>query len=165
MATLIKLTPPSTAVVVDEPLNVRYNLTVEGVQLGSFVSLSGGDVEVAVIEHPVVFPSGEYSTLKIPGPISFSPITLSRGFGNSIALYNWFVTAAMGHVKEARKNGSITLNGFVDGVFKPLVQWDLENMWPTRLSGFEGDQSSQAGVAMLSITIVAESIERKDVTI
>ncbi len=144
------------------PVDAYYHLDVEGVRVGTFYSLTGGDIEVTVIEHDVVFSTGEASTLLIPGPVRFSPITLSRGFGNSAELYNWFALAASGNIVQARKNGTITLNGFVNGEYKPIVRWNLTNAWPSKISGFQSNQFSGASVAKLSITIVTEMIERED---
>ncbi|HEY9076336.1 MAG TPA: phage tail protein [Anaerolineaceae bacterium] len=162
MAVLSRLGATQTTGLDSELLDVSYQLSVDSIQVGSFYSLSGGEVEITVIRHPVVYPSGEAATLFIPGPTSFSPITLGRGYGNSAELYNWFVQASNGDIAHARRNGSITLSGYVNGVYKPIVVWDLIGMWPTKLSGFEQNQYSGANTAKLSITLVAESIERKD---
>jgi phage tail-like protein len=147
-----------------ELLDICYHLTINDVQLGAFYKLSGGEAEISVIRYPTVYSTGEATTLLIPGAVTFSPITLSRGYGNSAELYNWFVLAATGNIAKARKHGAITLNGFVDGTYKPLVQWNLENTWPTKIAGFEGDQYSSPNTAKLSLTLVAELIERKDVS-
>ena len=96
----------------DHPLNVSYTLDIDKTQLATFSSLSGGNVDLDVIHHNVVYPSGEFRTLMIPTATHFSPITLSEGYGNTKELYNWFVSASNGVIKNARKNVTINLNAF-----------------------------------------------------
>jgi phage tail-like protein len=144
------------------PLNVCYTLDIDKTQLATFTSLSGGEVELKVINHNIVYESGENRTLLIPGPTHFSPIVLEYGFGNTKELYNWFVLASNGKISSARKNVTITLNAFSDGKYEPQVSWNLTNAYPTKISGFESDQSQTARMARFSITIMAEGIERVD---
>lgn len=144
------------------PLDCYYTLDVNQTRLATFDSLTGGDVEINVIKHNVVYETGESSTLLIPGTTQCSPVELKQGFGNTKELYNWFAEAASGSFSSARKNVTITLNALMDGEFKPLVAWNLFNAWPSKISGFESNQSNTANVAKFAITIVAESIERTD---
>ncbi len=144
------------------PLDCYYTLDVNQTRLATFDSLTGGDIEINVIKHNVVFNTGESSTLLIPGPTQYSPIELKRGFGNTKELYNWFVEASSGSYSSARKNVTITLNALVDGDYKPLIAWNLFNAWPSKISGFESNQYNMSNVAKFSLTIVAETIERTD---
>jgi phage tail-like protein len=144
------------------PLDCYYTLDVNQTRLATFDTLSGGDVEINVIKHNVVYNSGESSTLLIPGTTSYTPVELKSGFGNTKELYNWFVQASSGAYSDARKNVTITLNALKDGEYIPLVAWNLFNAWPSKISGFESNQYNTANVAKFSLTIVAESIERTD---
>ena len=146
-----------------EPVDAHYHLEVTGLLLGVFDTLSGGSMEVTVIEHNVTYESGESTTLLIPGPTSFAPISLSRGYGNSMELHNWFVMASSGNIVQARRSGSIMLRGWVDGEYRDLVRWDLSNAWPTKIAGFGMNQYRGTRSAKLSLTIVAETINRVDV--
>lgn len=144
------------------PLDCYYTLDVNQTRLATFNSLTGGDIEINVIKHNVVYPSGESSTLLIPGPTQYAPIELQRGFGNTKELYNWFVDASSGKYSSARKNVTITLNALKGGQYVPLVAWNLINAWPSKISGFESNQYNMTNVAKFALTLVAESIERID---
>ena len=144
------------------PLDVFYTLDVNQTRLASFDSLSGGEIEIGVIKHNVVYESGEYVTMFLPGPTQYAPIVLERGYGNTKELYNWFVQANLGKIASARKNVTITLNIPKDGSFTPMVSWNLINAWPSKISGFSSNQESNARLARFSITLMAESIERID---
>lgn len=144
------------------PLDCYYTLDVNQTRLATFNSLTGGDIEINVIKHPVVYSSGESSTLLIPGPTQFAPIVLEKGFGNTKELYNWFVDASSGKYSAARKNVTITLNALKDGEYVPLVVWNLINAWPSKISGFQSNQYNMAKVASFEITLMAETIERAD---
>lgn len=144
------------------PLNIYYSLDINQARLAAFGSLSGGEIEITPIKHNVVYASGELRTLLIPGPTRYSPVTLVRGYGNTKELYNWFVTANSGKIFSARKNVTITLNSFQEDGYMPLVSWNLVNAWPTKISGFESDQSGAAQTAKFSITLMMEGIERID---
>jgi len=119
-------------------------------------------VEISVIKHNVVYESGEYVTMVVPGTTQYAPVVLERGYGNTKELYNWFVLANTGKIASARKNVTITLNIPKDGAFVPMVSWNLINAWPSKISGFSSDQDSNARLARFSITLIAESIERID---
>lgn len=163
MSMLKKITPPTVNGRSDTPINAYYELIIDSISMGSFYSISGGEIEVSVIKHEVTYESGESSTHFIPGRTRFTPIVLSKGFQGSENLYNWFVAAAKGNTYHARRNGTITLNGFVNGTYKPLVRWNLENVWPNKLSGFDMNQFNATSTARFEITLVAEVIEREDV--
>jgi phage tail-like protein len=144
------------------PLNIHYSLEIDGVQLGIFERITGGNEEIDVIMHNVVYASGEFATLNIPGPRKTTPITLECGFGNTAALYAWFEQVAEGDVFGARKNATISLNSHIGGKYQPVVLWHLINVWPSKVDGFNLNQFS-TDWARFSITLVCESIEREDV--
>jgi phage tail-like protein len=144
------------------PLDVYYALDVNEARLATFASLSGGDIEISVIKHNVLYASGELGTLMIPGQSQYSPVVLAKGYGNTKELYNWFVSVNSGKIFSARKNVSISLNAFTEDGYVPLITWNLINTWPTKISGFESSQSDTAKVAKFSITLIAEAIERVD---
>ncbi len=150
-------------------LSINYALEIDGLLAGYFMRLLGGEMEVAVIKHDVTFETGDSTTLLIPGPISFSPIELTRGFGFSEQFYRWLDASVKGDTIQARRNGSITLNqrqtktndsGATVVDYVPIVRWNLYDAWLSSISGFEYNQYADAVFATLVITIVAETIER-----
>ncbi|MEA4909122.1 MAG: phage tail protein [Chloroflexi bacterium] len=142
-------------------LNTNYTLEIEGVQMGVFDRVSGGDLEVDVIQHQVVFENGGFASLQIPGPAKNQPVTLEGGYGKSAGLYQWFMQVCGGDIFAARKNATISLNTFVDGKYQPVIQWHMINVWPSKLTGFDFGQETTSR-ARFSITLVCESIERED---
>ena len=136
---------------------------MDGKVTGYFYNLQGGDIEVAVIKHDVVFGTGASSTLFIPGATSYSPLTLSRGFANYITLYNWLMEASSGDIIQARRSG--TIEGRKYGV--AVARWNLFNAWPTKLVsyGFQTVSGTQSTVARVTLTLVAESIEYEHISL
>jgi phage tail-like protein len=145
-----------------DPLSTSYALDINETRMATFSAISGGEMEIIPVKHNVVYLTGELKTLMIPGATRFSPVVLDKGYGNTKELYNWFVLANSGQVFTARKNVSIVLNAHLEDGFKPLVGWNLYNAWPTKISGFESDQSLAPKLAKFSITLVCEGIERYD---
>lgn len=136
-------------------LNYEFHLLVEGKLTGVFERLTGGEIEVATIKHDVVFESGSSSTLFIPGPTSYSPFTLERGFALYYELYYWLMQASNGDIVQARRNGSVEMRKQGE----TLVRWNFYNAWATKLSGFSYNQYADAQKARISVTIQPESIE------
>ncbi|RMF04537.1 MAG: hypothetical protein D6768_03035 [Chloroflexi bacterium] len=146
-------------------LEISYN----GKQIAQayFHSLTGGEMSIALIEHNVVYQSGNSTTLYIPGPTSFEPITLYQGVTSDITFWNWWTDVTKG--KKVRRNATIkAFGGYTREKVQgeqtdpppQMAQWSLENVWPLSISGFSFDlDSDQAFIAQ--ITLVAESIERK----
>ena len=140
-----------------------------------FRAVSGGNMSITLIEHNVVYSGGGSSTLFIPGPTSFEPITLSQGVTKDTSLWEWWTQVTQG--KSVRRNLTITAYGQTvtttelttlgslfsivpDGLnFRVYAQWDLINAWPLAISGFSFDVDS-AKPYIASITIAAEFIER-----
>ena len=153
----------------------QFHLLVEDMLTGVFYALSGGEIEIGIIKHDIVFESGASTTLMIPGTTSFAPITLSRGFANYDELWTWFMLASNGHMVDARRSGSIEMKGPAtaadvanklakatgDQITK--LRWNFDNAWPSKLSSFGFSQSSRSTVARVSVTLVVETIEYEGV--
>lgn len=158
--------------------NCNFQLLIEGVLTGVFYSLSGGEIEVGLIKHDVVFESGSSSTLFIPGPTTYSPFTLNRGFADYTSLYTWQMAASYGDIIRARRNGTIKMhrnatsddvqNGLASSVGEwiPVLQWHFDNAWPTKLQSFGSfmNEGTTTAIARVAITLVAESIEYERIT-
>mgnify|MGYP003681962369 CR=1 FL=1 len=152
--------------------NCNFQLLIEDVLRGVFYSLSGGEIEVGLIKHDIVFESGSSTTLFIPGPTSFSPFTLSRGFADYGHLFNWLMAGSNGDIIRARRNGTIKMhrNATQDdvdagqansvGEWIPVLQWHFDNAWPTKVASFGSflNDGTTTAIARGSLTLVAESI-------
>lgn len=139
-------------------MNFEYHLEIEGLLVGVFETLTGGDIAITTIEHDIVYESGASTTLLIPGTTSFGPFTLSRGFANYPELYAWFMLASNGRIVQARRNGSIIMQRYG----QRYMQWDFTNAWPTKLSTFSFNMYKGAK-ARVAITIAPESISLVEV--
>jgi phage tail-like protein len=159
--------------------NCNFQLLIEDVLTGVFYALSGGEIQVGLIKHDVVFETGSSTTLFIPGPTSFSPFTLSRGFADYVNLYNWLMAASNGDIIRARRNGTIKMhrNATSDdvqqgiassvGEWVPVLQWNFDNAWPTKLESFGSflNDGTTTAIARVSLTLVAESISYERITV
>lgn len=139
----------------DELETCDYHLTVDGKLTGVFTGLTGGDMTISKMEYNLVFESGLSTTLLIPGATTFHPFSLTRGYGNYAELYNWFMEASNGMTIQARRSGSV----YMKKAGTTILQWDFDNAWPTKLSGFSYNQYQAASSARISITIVPETIK------
>jgi phage tail-like protein len=143
----------------DELVNIHYNLEVEGLLAGYFLWMTGGDMEIGLINHDVTYETGDSTTLRIPGPTTFKPITLGKGFGDYHILYNWFAAASSGNINNARRNGSITLHSAAPGQYGPVARWDFSGGWCQYLSPFSYNQFQGSLTVQVKITLQVESLE------
>ena len=120
-----------------------------------FRAVSGGKMSITLIEHNVVYSGGGSSTLFIPGPTSFEPITLYQGVTNDTTLWDWWTQVTQG--KSVRRN--LTINAYRGDSLTTVATWNLTNAWPLEISGFSFDVDSGSPY-IASITIAAEFIER-----
>jgi phage tail-like protein len=139
-------------------LDYEFHLLVEGKLSGVFERLTGGEIEVATVKHDVTFESGSSTTLFIPGTTTFNPFTLERGFALYYELYYWLMQASNGDIIQARRDGSVEMRKQGEA----LLRWNFYRAWPTKLSGFNYNQYTDAQKARVSITIQPESIEFDD---
>jgi phage tail-like protein len=144
-------------------------------EVAYFRAVSGGQMSITLIEHNVVYSGGGSSTLFIPGPTSFEPITLYQGVTKDKTLWDWWTQVTQG--ESVRRNLTITAYGqtitstelstlgglfstLPDGLnFRVYAQWDLLLAWPLSISGFSFDVDSGKPY-IAEITIAAEFIER-----
>ena len=126
-------------------------------------------MSITLIEHNIVYQNGSSSTLFIPGPSSFAPITLYQGVTADRTIWEWWSNVTKG--KNVRTHASISVYGAKVGSGDPLVfppnhvekaRWNLEYVWPLKISGFSLDLDSPRAM-VASITLVAESIERIEI--
>ncbi len=142
----------------DDPLTAfTYGLEVEGRGVGFFTSASGIGSESEVVDHKVTTGSGAQVIQKIPGRVTWTPITLERGLTGSLYVWDWRQMVIDGNVREARANCSIIA---YDQQNKEIARWEVENAWPSAVSApASGDDESTAhGVE--SMTIVHEGMKR-----
>lgn len=134
-----------------------FSVEFQGAIAGVFRECTGMGSNHDVIEHKGVSSKGMQIVNKIPGNLKFNPIVLKRGVTDSTDFWTWFENAAVkGQVKENRKSGTITM---YNAEHEPLAKWDLQNVFPTKISGPAFDASS-TNVAVEEMTLVCEDYHR-----
>ena len=124
-----------------------YNFVVkiQDAEVGWFTECSGLTVEREVIPRP----EGGVNdyVAQLPGPISYSKLTLKRGLADN-ALYTWF-EKGLYDGKVERHNVSIIL---YNSDLTQKKQWDLDNAYPVKWSGpdFQAD-SNQTAIETLEL--------------
>ena len=131
----------------------NFKLLIEGVTEGHFTEVSGLGVRVEAIQYREA--GNAQIVRRIPGQVTYGPVTLRYGLTNSRELWDWLLTAVQGRVE--RKNPSILMLDS-EGVTE-IMRWNLTNAWPSEWQGAPLDALSHE-IAIESLTLVYESIER-----
>jgi phage tail-like protein len=133
-----------------DPYN-GYNFSVEldGLTRAGFKTCSGLDTTIAVTPYR----EGTEKVLNqraLPGLVTFSNITLTRGITMDRALFDWHDQIVQGTpIANVRKSISIML---LDNQTNVKIRWDLINAWPSKWSGPSFDAGSEAiGIETLEI--------------
>lgn len=101
-----------------------------GMELASFQEVMGLDIESQIIEYRHG-DSPQWSTIKMPGIIKSSNVTLKKGIlVKDDQFYNWYSSIEMNTVK--RTTVAIKL---LDEEGNPTITWTLQNAWPTKITG------------------------------
>lgn len=96
----------------------------------AFQEVSGMDKEVQIIEYRHSN-SKLFSTIKMPGIAKYGNITMKRGiFVNDNNFWKWMDEIKMNTIK--RRTVLIKL---LDEEAKVTMQWQLNNAWPTKITG------------------------------
>ena len=123
----------------------KFVVTIEGSPAGWFTACSGLTLERSVITQA----EGGVNDYEhqLPGPISYSRLTLTRGLADN-ALWNWFQQGSYDG-KVERRHVTVTLLN-PDG--SEARHWDLTNAFPLRWVGLDFQAGSdQIGVETLEI--------------
>jgi phage tail-like protein len=131
-----------------------YNFAVEidGITSMGFKTCSGLDSSTTA----GTYREGTDPTLgqrKLPGLLSFSNITLSRGIISDHSLWDWRSAVAGGDLQ--RRDLSIILR---NDKGEEQIRWNVSNAWPTKWTGPSFDATSDA-VAIETLELAHEGIE------
>ncbi|MBA3532172.1 MAG: phage tail protein [Ardenticatenales bacterium] len=139
-------------------LGFQFSIDVTGVVpiTGYFTEVGGIGTEIDVIQHKTVDILGRSVTQMIPGREKWNPVTLKRGITDSMGFWIWYEMVFNGLVSVARSSVSIVL---YDRNYTPMVQWDMDNAWPSKISGPQ-IRSDNSEVAVEELTLVYEGIRR-----
>lgn len=121
-----------------------------------FQEVSGLEIETQIIEYrhgnsPV------FSSIKMPGIAKYGNITLKKGmFVNDNKLFDWYNSIKMNTIKR----NTVTIK-LLDENGKPVMQWQLSNAWPTKISSTDMKATGNE-VAIESIEIAHEQLTVKN---
>lgn len=109
-------------------LNMRFEFVVDGMELGAFTAVDGLGAQVDMEEYRE---GGENTYVhRLPGRISYTPITLSRPVDrHSGNLAAWFTTMQLQPMPS-----TATITAY-DGNNEAVAFWNLANVYPARYTG------------------------------
>ena len=91
---------------------------------GRFTEVGGLSAQVA--EYEIKEGGLNTRTHKLPGRVTWGPITLKKGVGDELFFNEWWMKV-VNEPKECRKNLSILLLNRDGETFR---RWDVQNAWP-----------------------------------
>jgi phage tail-like protein len=115
------------AIDVDPLTSLRFDVKVDGEDLGMFTSCDGLGAQVEMVAYGE---GGQNDFVyQLPGRVSFTPITLTRAIttGSLAAWFTRFQSNAPGG-----KTGAITA---YDGNGQQVAQWNLIDVYPSKWTG------------------------------
>jgi phage tail-like protein len=121
-----------------------------------FQEVSGLEIETQIIDYrhgnsPV------FSSIKMPGVAKYGNVTLKKGvFVNDNKLFDWYNSIKMNTIKR----NTVTIK-LLDENGKPVMQWQLSNAWPTKISGTDMKATGNE-VAIESMEIAHEQLTVKN---
>lgn len=112
----------------DPALDIRFDVVIDGLAIGSFTGCEGLTAEYEVFEHAE---GGQNEFVhRMPGRLKYQNITLTRPVDeDSGTLAGWFTSLARA---VERKTASITV---FDGNRRPISTWNLQGVWPVKYTG------------------------------
>ncbi len=114
-----------------DPANsLRFNVVVDGLELGSFTALDGLTAEYEVMPYSE---GGENSFIhQLPGRLKYGNVKLTRPVDlQSKALGAWFGLLAKG---VGGQRHTATVVAFNDNS-EPVAEWTFMGVWPVRYAG------------------------------
>ncbi len=130
-------------------LAARFEVEIDGSVVASFSECSGMGVTVAT--EKLEEGGANSKTLKFPGRVDYSNLTLKHGVTDSTDLFDWFMQVVRG--EKVRKQVSVRLfnYGSGSGEMVETVSWQYLNAFPVKWTG----PSLEAG----STSVAIESLE------
>ena len=138
----------------DPFVNFNFLVEIDGITRAAFHEVGGLDSSVEVIEHRE---GGQnITTMKLPGQVKYSAISLKWGMSDDTDLYLWHRQWVDGDPAALRKNGSIVL---LDRQGQEKARWNFFNAWPTKWTGpsFSAEAND---IAIESLELAHEGLVR-----
>jgi phage tail-like protein len=116
----------------DPATGLRFEVKVDGVDIGSFTGCEGLGAEYEVFEY---MEGGENGYVhRLPGRLKFTPVKLTRPVDERSGSSSGGLAAWFSQLKDQveRKTASITA---VDARGGQIAQWNLVGVYPSRWTG------------------------------
>lgn len=133
----------------------RFKAEIDGIDIGKFSEVSGGDVSVDVIEYREGAWQTQY-TEKHAGLKKFGNITLKGGLCPiSKNITEWIE----GSYQAEETKRTLTITAFEADGTSPLASWQVTNAWPVKytLPDFNATASE---MAIETLELACEEIKR-----
>ena len=133
-----------------------FAVEFQGKLTGVFRECSAFGSENEVVVHQGSNAKGMQVTIKQPGNLKFSPITLKQGVTSDQQFWKWYEEVETGKIAAARKDGTITM---YDDKMEAVARWNFLKAWPSKIVAPSFDASSN-DVAIEEITLIYEDYTR-----
>jgi phage tail-like protein len=140
----------------DALIGSRFGIELDGVPMAYFQSVSGFASESEVVENKVVGKDGQTVIRKIPGQLTWAPLTLSRGLTSDMELWKWRQSVIDGDTDGMRRNGSIVMYNHNQ---EEVARYNFEEAWPSKWTG-PAASADDTAVAVEELEIQYEFLER-----
>lgn len=141
--------------VFDSAVGYSFKLKVDGVEIAAITEVSGLKMEADVVELKAQTKDGKFINQKMMGRPKAGEITITRPLTDEKVLEEWIKKVYQGQLKEARKDGEITVLSY-DGV--PIKAYKFKRGFP---KSFEIGSLKAGATDVLTekITIAHEGVE------
>lgn len=137
---------------IDPYAGYSFRVEIDGITRAGFRNCSGLDASQEAGTYREGTDRG-LTMRKLPGLITYSDITLSRGISSDSELWQWRQTVMSGDVD--RRNLSIVL---MNDKGEDAIRWNVRNCWPTKWTGPTLDATSDE-VAIEELELTHEGFE------
>lgn len=114
-------------------ISPRFEIEIDGSVVASFSECSG--LSVTVNTEKLEEGGANHTTLKFPGRVDYSNLTLKHGVTYSTDLFDWFMQVVRG--EAVRKQVSVRLFSLEasGNELKEMVTWQYLNAFPVKWTG------------------------------
>lgn len=112
----------------DPATGIRFEVTIDGIDIGSFTGCEGLGAEYEVFEYQEGGQNGYVH--RLPGALKYSPIRLSRPVDESSGrLASWFSS-----FRQPAKRHTASISA-LDAQGNRITQWNIVGLYPARWIG------------------------------
>lgn len=134
--------------------NFNFLVEIDGLQQSTFAEVSGLGSRIQVLTYREG--GGALTVRNLPGLVTYDPIVLRWGLATDDELFQWHRAVAEGSLD--RRNGRIVV---LDRQGQPVASWNFRNAWPSRYRGPHLVGSGDSKVAIETLELVHEGLQRE----